>query len=355
VTLPPIPGVSTHFWTPKNYDSSSWGSITLRRALENSKNLVTARLLDGGIDKDPTRSLQEICDIALEARVYPECMKNYPFVLGAQALRMIDLASFYAAVANEGLRVMPYSIDSIEKNGHAVYRHQPGPPVIMAGGDRAAFFQLRTILEGVVERGTAASMRHLAHFVGGKTGTTDNENDAWFVGFTSDVTVAVWVGYDNARGKQTLGQGSTGGHTAVPIVEPIIQATWNLHGPKTPLPPPSAEAARHLKALPIDWASGQKLAASSKNGFTEYFKLDGNKRLRDTQYALAGRHSLARSGPMPGPGPALGPAPGSSPSLGPGPGPNAIDARPLYVTPSAGGRLPPSNRVPRNLKELFGF
>ena len=56
-------------------------------------------------------------------------------------------------------------------------------------------------------RGTAASLRHLAAFVGGKTGTTDNENDAWFVGFTSDVTVAVWVGYDNARGKQTLGRG----------------------------------------------------------------------------------------------------------------------------------------------------
>ena len=69
----------------------------------------------------------------------------------------------------------------------------------MAGGDRAAFYQLRTILEGVVARGTAASMRHLTSFVGGKTGTTDNENDAWFVGFTSDVTVAVWVGYDNAR------------------------------------------------------------------------------------------------------------------------------------------------------------
>ncbi len=142
-------------------------------------------------------------------------MKNYPFVLGAQSLRMIDLAAFYAAIVNEGMRVTPYAIDSIEQNGHSVYKHQAGAPVMMAGGDRAAFYQLRTILEGVVARGTAASLRHLTGFVGGKTGTTDNENDAWFVGFTSDVTVAVWVGYDNARGKQTLGRGSTGGHTAV--------------------------------------------------------------------------------------------------------------------------------------------
>jgi membrane carboxypeptidase/penicillin-binding protein len=158
------------------------------------------------------------------------------------------------------------------------------------------------------------------------------------------VTVAVWVGYDNARGKQTLGRGSTGGHTAVPIVEPIIQATWNLVGPKTLLPPPSAEAARHLKALPIDYASGQKLAAGSRNGFTEYFKLDANRKVRDTQYALAGRHSLAAPRPMMEGGP------------GPGPVSNMIEQRPQYVPPpSAGGRLPPSNRVPRNLRELFGM
>src|SRR4029079_16530126 len=111
-------------------------------------------------------------------------------------------------------RVTPYAIDSIEQNGHAVYKHQAGTPVMMAGGDSAAVYQLRTILKGVVARATAASMRHLTSFVGGKTGTTDNENDAWFVGFTSDVTVAVWVGYDNARGTQTLCTGQTRRHTA---------------------------------------------------------------------------------------------------------------------------------------------
>jgi membrane carboxypeptidase/penicillin-binding protein len=344
VTLPSIPGVTTHSWTPKNYDSSSWGSITLRRALENSKNLVTARLLDGGIDKDPTKSLELICDLAMEAKIYPECIKNYPFVLGAQGLRMIDLAGFYAAIVNEGLRVTPYAIDSIEQNGHAVYKHQAGPPHMLADGDRAAFYQLRTILEGVVERGTAASIKQLTHFVGGKTGTTENENDGWFVSFTSDVTVAVWVGYDNARGKQTLGSGQTGGKVAIPIAEPIIQATWNLVGPKTLLPPPSAEAARRLKALPIDYASGQKLAPGSRNGFTEYFKLDANKKVRDTQYSLAGRHSLAAA-----------PRPMMEGGTGPGPASNMTEERPQYVPPSAGGRLPPSNRVPRNLRELFGM
>jgi penicillin-binding protein 1A len=333
VTLPPIPGVSTHYWTPKNYDGHSAGTMTLRRALEQSKNLVTTRLLDGGIDKDPTRSLEQICALALEAKIYPECMKNYPFILGAQALRMIDLAGFYAAIANEGQRVIPYTIDAIEKNGQAVYRHDAGRPVIMAGGDRAAFFQLRTILEGVVTRGTAASMKHLSGFAGGKTGTTDNENDAWFGGFTSDVTVVVWVGYDNARGKQTLGRGGTGGQVAVPIVEQIMQAAWNFQSPKAPLPPPSAEAARTLKAMPIDLNSGQRLASAKNGGFTEYFRLDANKKLRDTHYALAGRHSLARSGPMP--------APAMNDDRSPQPHPGVIQ------------RPNPMDRMPRTLRELF--
>jgi penicillin-binding protein 1A len=302
VVLPPIPGVSNHYWSPKNYDGSSRGTMTLRRALENSKNLVTVRLLDGAIDKNPTKSLSMICEIALAAGIYPECIKNYPFVLGAQPVRMIDLAAFYAAIANEGARVTPYSIESIEQQGNPVYRHRAPPPAILAEGDRVAFYQLRTILEGVVARGTAASMKHLTHYVGGKTGTTDNENDAWFIGFTSDVTVAVWVGYDNSRGKDTLGHGQTGGRVAVPIFEPIIQAAWATHASKSPLPPPSAEAARQLRTMPIDLNSGQMIFGRASNAFQEYFRLDAQRRLRDTRYSVIDRRRAVLPGevrPMP--------------------------------------------------------
>ena len=348
VTLPPIPGVTTHSWTPKNYDGQSWGAITLRRALENSKNLVTARLLDSGIDKDPTKALDQICELALEAKIYPECIKNYPFVLGAQALRMINLSGFYASIPNEGLRVTPYTIDAIEKGGHAVYRHQPAAPLYMADGDRPAFFQLRTMMEGVVARGTAAAMRQYAGFVAGKTGTTENENDAWFAGFTSDVTVVVWVGYDNARSKQTLGHGGTGGSVSVPIAQAIFEAAWNLQAPKTQLPPPSAEAGRYLKAMQIDVSTGQRVASG---GFTEYFRLDAHKKLRDTQHALAGRNSMARGGPMAAPfmNEERPPQQGviQRPNYGPGPG---------YVQGQGPGPNPgpgPENRMPRTLRELF--
>ena len=103
---------------------------------------------------------------------------------------------------------------------------------------RAAFYQLKTMLQGVLERGTARSLKALAPYAAGKTGTSDNENDAWFVGFTNDVTVAVWVGHDNADGKRrTLGRGQTGGKVAAPIFQSILQAAWEHHAPKAPLEP----------------------------------------------------------------------------------------------------------------------
>jgi len=166
----------------------------------------------------------------------------------------------------------------------------------LASGDRPAFFQLRTMLQGVVARGTARAIGQLSPYVGGKTGTSDDENDAWFVGFTNDVTVGVWVGYDNADGKRrTLGDGQTGGHVAVPIFEPIVEATWANYAPKTPLPPPSREAKSELVAIQIDLNSGNRLSARSTRGFTEYFRLHGGQ-ADDTQYALVSQGEVASSG-----------------------------------------------------------
>ena len=242
------------------------------------------RLLDGGIEKTPEASLDRLCAIAVEAQIYPECIRYYPFVLGAQPVRPIDLAAFYAAIANEGKRPIPYVVESIERDGETVYRHQR-QSVTVSSIDAAAFYQLKTMLQGVLQRGTARSMASLAPFVAGKTGTTDNENDAWFVGFTNDVTVAVWVGYDNSDGKRrTLGGGASGGHTAVPIFEPIMQAVWAYAAPKTALAPPSPEAKRMLSCK----SSG---TVGSGGKLTECFRLDGRGKIVDTQYRLLSRES----------------------------------------------------------------
>jgi penicillin-binding protein 1A len=289
VILPPVGGRSSRaqdYWSPRNYDRGSAGLVTLRRALETSKNLVTARLLDGAIHRDPEQSLSRVCELAMEAQLYLECERYYPFVLGAQPVRLVDLAAFYAAIANEGARPSPYALESVEEGGRVLYAHEAKPPVMLGSADRVAFYQLKTMLQGVVERGTAASIRRLSPYVAGKTGTTDKEGDAWFVGFTNDVTVAVWVGYDNADGKRrTLGPGQTGAKVAIPIFAPILEAAWAGGVPKVALAPPSPEARRQLVDLPIDLRSGDRVT-NGRLAFVEHFRLDAQGRLDETQHRL---------------------------------------------------------------------
>jgi membrane carboxypeptidase/penicillin-binding protein len=153
-----------------------------------------------------------------------------------------------------------------------VYRFQIPSAGPIGGVDPATFDQLRTMLEGVVTRGTARSIRNLAGYVAGKTGTTTDANDAWFVGFSNEVTVAVWVGYDNGgRQHNTLGEGETGNSVAAPIFEKIMDAVWDHLGPRTFLRPLSAAAHHQLVDLPIDTHSG---ALSRKGRRASQAKLD---------------------------------------------------------------------------------
>jgi len=292
LTYPPIGGVTrytraTDYWSPHNYDGGYTGTMTLRHALEQSKNLVTARLLDGGVAEDPAESLDAICSLAVAAHIYPQCVRFYPFVLGAQPVRAMDLAGFYAAIANQGGRPTPHVIESITQDGREIYKAKEGLDPLPV--DPAAVFQLRTILQGVVARGTAARLSALSPYIAGKTGTSDDFNDAWFMGFSNDVTIAVWVGYDNAKGKRTLGRGQTGARAALPIFASIMDAVWDKYAPRTPLPGPSPEAARHLVALPIDVRSGQRLDERSRNAFMEYFRTDDSGNVDDAQYKLVSR------------------------------------------------------------------
>jgi membrane carboxypeptidase/penicillin-binding protein len=283
ITLPPIQASkrSEDYWSPKNYDGSSSGVITLRSALENSRNLATVNLLDGGIASDAPASLDQVRALAVELKIYKECERYYPFVLGAQPVRPIDLAQFYATIANEGMRPSPHVIEAIEQNGNVVYQHSPVLEQV-SGADRASFYQLKTLLQGVVQRGTAHRISSLAPYVAGKTGTTDDENDTWFAGFSNDVTVAVWVGYDNADGRRrTLGSGQTGASVALPIFEPIMQAVWAYHAPRALLDPPSP-AARGL--LVSSGGDGGR-----RGNQAEYLRRDAKGKAVDARYALISR------------------------------------------------------------------
>jgi len=305
------------FWSPRNADYSAGGVFTMRRGLESSINVVTAHLLDGGIDTDPEKSLDDICATAVAAKIYSQCVRYYPFVLGAQPVRMIDLAAFYAAVANEGALPQPHGIDSIEQGGRTIYRYPDAPLPRIGAADPTAFYQLKTMLQGVVARGTAGSIGALSPYVAGKTGTTEDAVDGWFIGFTNDVTVAVWVGYDNGDGRRrSLGSNETGARVALPIFRPIIEAIWNEHiAPKAPLAGPSPEAKRYLVDIPIDYMSGDRAGAQTQSQgfvgffsqgqpqsqgpiFVEHFRRSADGQIADTQYDLVNRDDpYASQGP----------------------------------------------------------
>ena len=252
----------------------------MRRGLENSVNVVTAHLLDGGIDADPARSLDEVCATAMAAKIYTQCVRYYPFVLGAQPVRMIDIAAFYAAVANEGALPTPHGIDSIEQHGKTIYQYPTTPLPRIGAADPASFYQLKTMLQGVVARGTARAIGGLSTYVAGKTGTTEDAVDGWFIGFTNDVTVAVWVGYDNGDGKRrSLGSNETGARVALPIFQPIIEAIWAEHiAPKVPLAGPSPEARRDLVDIPIDYMSGNRIGGSNNSSGNGFWGAFGQRR-----------------------------------------------------------------------------
>ncbi|HUI14854.1 MAG TPA: transglycosylase domain-containing protein [Xanthobacteraceae bacterium] len=273
------------YWSPHNDDYSEGGVYTLRRGLEYSINVVTAHLLDGGVDASPENSLDDICATAVAAKIYPQCVRYYPFILGAQPVKMIDLAAFYAAIANEGALPQPHGIDSIEQDGRTIYQYPNTPLPRIGAADPAAFYQLKSLLQGVVARGTARGIASLSPYVAGKTGTTENFVDGWFVGFTNDVTVAVWVGYDNADGKRrSLGPNEDGAHVAVPIFRPIIEAVWADHvAPKEPLSGPTPAARRDLVDIPIDYVSGNRMQGGN---FIEHFRRGADGQVADTQYQL---------------------------------------------------------------------
>jgi len=276
------------FWSPRHADYNEGGAYTMRRGLENSVNVVTAHLLDGGISESPEKSLDEVCATAVAAKIYSQCVRYYPFVLGAQPVRMIDLAAFYAAVANEGALPQPHGIDSIEENGRTIYQYPKTPLPRIEAADRASFYQLKTMLQGVVARGTARSIAALSPYVAGKTGTTENAVDGWFIGFTNDVTVAVWIGYDNGDGKRrSLGSNETGARVALPIFQPIIEAIWAEHiAPKAALSGPSPEARQLIVDIPIDYMTGDR---ANGGNFVEHFRRSADGQVADTQYQFVSR------------------------------------------------------------------
>ncbi|MBV8573416.1 MAG: penicillin-binding protein, partial [Acetobacteraceae bacterium] len=210
-------------WRPNNYDVSFNGPTSLRIALQKSLNLVTLRVAQ-------RVGMEAVAKNAIAFHVVDNMPRVLPAALGAVDTTVLRMAGAYAALAEGGKEVAPTLIDSVQdRDGHVVWR-TPGldcdncadpsaPPSLTDSrkqiADPDSVFQLVTMMQGVVKHGTGHEAgKGLNRPIAGKTGTTQDFNDAWFVGFTPDLVTAVWVGYDSPT---SLGENETGGAIAAPI------------------------------------------------------------------------------------------------------------------------------------------
>ncbi len=229
-------------WKPENYAQEFYGPQTLRRGIERSRNVMTVRLA-----RDIGMPL-----VAEYARLFGVVDKLQPVLamaLGSGETTDMRMTAAYATIANGGRKIVPTLIDRIQdRYGKTVYRHDArvcescnvtawtgqGEPQILDNRERVidpmTAYQITSMMEGVVQRGTGTAAKVLNRPVAGKTGTTNDYKDAWFVGFTPELAVGIYVGYDQPR---SMGRSVTGGTFAVPIFVEFMQAA--LKGkPPTP-------------------------------------------------------------------------------------------------------------------------
>jgi penicillin-binding protein 1A len=241
-------GPESELWKPGNYSGTFYGPTPLRVGVEQSRNLMTVRLaMDVGLDA----VVRKARDFGVNDRMMPVLSA----ALGSIETTVIRLTSAYAPFVNGGYRVTPTLIDRVQdRNGKTIYRSdgRDCPDCRDAGWeeqtmpriadprrrvtDELSAYQMASILEGVVERGTGTRARVPGHLLAGKTGTTNDSVDAWFVGFSADLVVGVWIGFDSPR---TLGPRETGGVAAVPIFQEVM-AHWLKGRPLLPFRVPDA-------------------------------------------------------------------------------------------------------------------
>jgi penicillin-binding protein 1A len=225
-------------YEPQNYDRKFEGPVTLRRALEQSRNIPAVKAMQ---EIGP----RTVLDYALRFG-FP---KDYPpylsLALGAAEATLVEVTSAYSAFPNRGMRMAPYAVISVsDREGNLLQENRPEPRESIRA-DTA--FVMTNLLRGVVQRGTAAAAASLDWPLAGKTGTMDEYTDAWFIGFDPNITVGVWVGYDE---KKPIGSGETGATAALPIWMDFMRAYIEVYGDRKN--PPEFEAPGNIVFVTLD-------------------------------------------------------------------------------------------------------
>ncbi|MFL2678839.1 MAG: penicillin-binding protein 1A [Alphaproteobacteria bacterium] len=267
-------------WRPTNYGEKFYGLSTLRLGIEKSRNLMTIRLSD-------QLGLEKIANLSKKLEIYEEFPPLISSSLGSLESSLINITSAYSAIANGGYRFEPRLIDVIYDNsGKIIYKGDnrscenclfdfeeqidqssiekiPLPEIINNSEkifSEESAYQMISFLMGVIKRGTAKNINKFDYQVAGKTGTTNDNQDAWFIGFSSEITVGVFVGYDVPK---SLGRYETGSKVAAPIFESFLKKVYKENKPKP------FNIPKSIKFINIDIQSG---IPSSNDPITESFK-----------------------------------------------------------------------------------
>jgi penicillin-binding protein 1A len=225
-------GPGLPLWKPGNYTKQFYGPSTLRIGIEKSRNLMTVRLAQA-------IGMEKVADYAKRFGVVDDLPQVLSMALGAGETTLLKMTTAYSEFVNGGRKITPTLIDRIQdRQGHTIYRHdnRPCPDCAAPWQDQGApalpdmrpevidpvtAYQIVSILEGVVQRGTGVRIRELGIPLAGKTGTTNDSNDAWFIGFSPDLAVGVYTGYDTPK---SLGKHEQGASIAVPIFKEFMGA-----------------------------------------------------------------------------------------------------------------------------------
>ena len=268
-------GDDLKMWKPENYGKKFYGPSTLRVGLEKSRNLMTVRIAQNlGVEK--------IVDFSKALKIYDNPEELLSISLGSAETTLLKLTSAYSVFVNGGKLVEPILIDRIQDSeGNTIFNNDKRKCIDC---DQISYltndypeiknnytqifspetaFQMTSILEGVVQRGTAKKLKDLNLNIAGKTGTTNKNTDTWFIGFTSNLLVGVYVGSDNPT---PLGKYETGSKTALPIFKSFISDSINKNDARP------FKAAKGTVMMVVDPLTGQKAKFNSKNTIIEVFK-----------------------------------------------------------------------------------
>ncbi|MDD4556763.1 MAG: penicillin-binding protein 1A [Alphaproteobacteria bacterium] len=263
-------------WKPVNYSKKFYGLMTLRQGVEKSRNLMTVRLAqDIGMDK--------VAETTRVLGINNNLPKYLSMSLGASDARLVDMTNAYSSFVNGGKKVVPYFVERVQdRQGNTIFKHDTrvcencnaeawdGTQQIPELQDireqiidPLSAYQMTYILEGVATRGTGARLRQINKHLAGKTGTTNENKDGWFIGFSPDLVVGIFVGFDEPR---TLGRVETGAAVALPVFFEFMKEALK-HQPDMPFRTPSG-----IKFMRINYNTGKPATPFDKEVISEALK-----------------------------------------------------------------------------------